>query len=228
LNVVGVGGIGKSRLVRELRNRAAASQGCRTAVLDLQVPAMRQQENALAVLRTEFGRQQASFDRFDIAYSVLWQRLHPNLRLTGRDLPFLAESEVLTTIFDDASGLPVFGTAIGLFKLADRATAWMRRKRAVHADEVLQMLDELENTEVLDAVTYLFAGDLRSASEQRPFVVFVDAYEALVPTPVRTGRASAADTWLRDLIGQLGRGLVVVASREPLNWHRRHNLATGP
>ena len=98
LNVVGVGGIGKSRLVRELRNRAAASQGCRTAVLDLQVPAMRQQENALAVLRTEFGRQQVCFDRFDIAYAVLSQRLHPNLRITGRDLPFLAESEVLTTI----------------------------------------------------------------------------------------------------------------------------------
>ncbi|MDQ2789341.1 MAG: hypothetical protein DLM60_15805 [Pseudonocardiales bacterium] len=62
LNVVGVGGIGKSRLLRELRNRAAASDGCRTAVLDLQVPAMRQQENALAVLRTEFGRQKVSFD----------------------------------------------------------------------------------------------------------------------------------------------------------------------
>jgi len=28
---------------------------------------MRQQENALVVLRTEFGRQQVSFDRFDIA-----------------------------------------------------------------------------------------------------------------------------------------------------------------
>lgn len=218
LNVVGVGGIGKSRLLRELRNRAAASDGCRTAVLDLQVPAMRQQENALAVLRTEFGRQKVSFDRFDIAYAVLWQRLHPNLRITRRDLPFLAESEVLTTILDDAAGVPVFATAIGLLKLAERATSWMRRKRAVQADEVLRMLDELENTEVLDAVTYLFAEDLRAASLGRPFVVFVDAYEALVPTPVRTGRAGAADVWLRDLISQLGMGLVVVASREPLRW----------
>ncbi|MGH3600363.1 MAG: hypothetical protein ACRDQH_08815 [Pseudonocardiaceae bacterium] len=97
--------------------RAAGSEGCRTAVLDLQVPAMRQQENALAVLRTEFGRQKVSFDRFDIAYAVLWQRLHPNRRITSRDLPFLAESEVLTTILDDAAGVPLFGTAIGLLKL---------------------------------------------------------------------------------------------------------------
>ncbi|MGB8995762.1 MAG: hypothetical protein WCC65_10690, partial [Pseudonocardiaceae bacterium] len=139
------------------------------------------------------------------------------MRITGRDLPFLAESEVLTTIVDNASGVPVFGTAVGLLKLADRAT-WMRRKRAVQADEVLQLLDELANTEVLDAVTYLFAQELRSASERRPFVVFVDAYEALVPTPLRCGRAGAADVWLRDLTSQLGRGLVVVASREPLHW----------
>ncbi|MGH3873640.1 MAG: ATP-binding protein [Pseudonocardiaceae bacterium] len=218
LNVTGVGGIGKSRLLRELRNRVAESAACRTAVLDLQVPAMRQHEDALAVLRTELGRQKVSFDRFDIAYAVLWQRLHPNLRINSRDLPFAAESEVLTKILDDASGVPVFGTAIGLLTLAERATAWIRRKRTVQADEVLQMLDELENTEMLDAVTYLFAEDLRSASAQRPFVVFVDAYEALVPTPVRGGRSSAADAWLRDLISQLGRGLVVVASREPLGW----------
>lgn len=71
---------------------------------------------------------------------------------------------------------------------------------------------------MLDAVTYLFAQDLRTASAGWPFVVFVDAYEVLVPAPVRGGGSSAADAWLRDLISQLGRGLVVVASREPLGW----------
>jgi len=44
LNLTGVGGIGKSRLLRELRVRAP--EGWRAAALDLQVPAMRQQEDA--------------------------------------------------------------------------------------------------------------------------------------------------------------------------------------
>ncbi|WP_248963630.1 AAA family ATPase [Sphaerisporangium perillae] len=215
-NVTGVGGIGKSRLLRELKNRAAEN-GCRTALLDLQVPAMRQQEDALAVLRMDLGRQGVIFDHFDIAYAVLWQRLHPHLKISQSDLPFAEESEILTSILDETSGLPVFGTAVGLLKLAQRARSSVRHRRVIKDDEILQRLDELSNTDVLDAVTYLFAQDLRAAGT-KPHVVFVDAYEALVPIPVKTGRVSSADAWLRDLIAQLDHGLVVMGSREPLGW----------
>ncbi|RKS79690.1 hypothetical protein BZB76_1165 [Actinomadura pelletieri DSM 43383] len=214
-NVVGVGGIGKSRLLQELGRRSAETH--RTATLDLQVPAMRQQEDALAVLRVELGRQGVRFDRFDIAYAVLWQRLHPHLRLSSKELPFVEESEALSQILDGAAGLPVFGTGVGLLRLFGKATSGRRQRQQIKSDATLGQLDDLTNAELADAVTYLFAEDLRDGSD-RPYIVFVDAYEALVPSQTRSGRAMAQDVWLRDLIAQLDRGVVVMASREPLSW----------
>lgn len=214
-NVVGVGGIGKSRLLQELRQRSAATH--RAATIDLQVPAMRQQEDALAVLRVELGRQGVRFDRFDIAYAVLWQRLHPHLRLSSKELPFVDESEALSQVLDGAAGVPVFGTGVGLLRLLGKATSGMRQRHRIKSDDTLSQLDDLSNAELADAVTYLFAEDLRDGSD-RPYVIFVDAYEALAPAAARSGRALAQDVWLRDLIAQLDGGVVVLASREPLSW----------
>ncbi|WP_369143318.1 hypothetical protein [Streptomyces sp. R44] len=214
LNVVGVGGIGKSRLLQELRNRTPGEY--RTARLDLQLPAMRQQEDALAVLRMELGAQGVRFDRFDIAYAVLWQRVHPQLQLNAKNTPFAEESEILSKILDDAMGIPVFGTAAGLVRLTGRAIKNRQRRQRIEADPTLNELDSLCTAELGHAVAYLFAEDLRAA--EQPYVVYVDAYEALVPTPLPLGRSFGSDAWLRDLLGQLQGGLTVLASREPLRW----------
>jgi tetratricopeptide (TPR) repeat protein len=222
-NVTGVGGIGKSRLLRELSDRAAAAGGAgggghRTAALDLQVPALRQAEDALAVLRKDLGAKGIRFDRFDIAYAVLWQRLHPHLRVSRETLAFLDDSSIVTDILDSMSGLPVFGTARGLVKALGHGSSDLRRRLRIRGDSTLNGLDDLPNAELVDAVTYLFAEDLRESAASRPYVLVFDSYEALVPTPVRGGRAQLADEWLRDLVGQLDRGLTVIASREPLRW----------
>ncbi|MEU1668307.1 hypothetical protein ABZ547_32950 [Streptomyces sparsogenes] len=216
LNIVGVGGIGKSRLLQELRNRTGPD--FRTTRLDLQIPALRQQEDALAVLRTELGAQGVKFDRFDIAYAVLWQRVHPQLRMDRANTPFAEESELLSRILDETTGIPVFGTAAGLVRLAGQAVSNRRRKQRIQNDQTLRDLDSLSNAELGYAVSYLFAEELREGSEEQPFVLSVDAYEALVPTPLPGGKSFGADAWLRDLLGQLHGGLTVVASREPLQW----------
>ena len=215
-NVTGVGGIGKSRLLRELGDRA--KRQFRAASIDLQVPALRRQDDALAVLRGQLGSQGASFDRFDIAYAVLWQRLHPHLRMSKAGVPFVEESAILADILDSMSGVPVFGTALGLVKILERGKTDVRRRLRVRRDSVLQTLDGLPNGELSDAVTYLFAEDLRAASGEKKSVVIVDSYEALVPAPARTGRGQLAGAWLRDLVGQLDQALTVIASREPLHW----------
>lgn len=221
LNLTGVGGIGKSRLLVELRGRLP--EGSPAAVLDLQVPAQREPQDALAVLREGFAGGGVRFHRFDIAYAVLWQRLHPRLALGSEGLAIVRNSEVLTDLLGDVTGLPVFGTAA---KLLDAAARRVWRWQQLRGDATLRELDTLPLPQLLDAVTYLFAADLRDTAPAAP-VLFIDAYEALIGGAPRAGRTASVDAWLRDLVVQVDRGLVVVASREPVGWQRYDPSWTG-
>ncbi|GCE02063.1 aminoglycoside phosphotransferase family protein [Embleya hyalina] len=216
VNVTGVGGIGKSRFLRECQARSTAE--ARTVLLDLQIPALREQDAALAVLRSGFGAQGAAFPRYDLAYLALWQRLHPHLQISLADVAARQQSDVLADLADAVGGLPVFRTVGGLLNLAGRSSERFRRWRWLKNDETLQRLDDLDPAELADAATFLFAEDLRLASAEQRYLVCVDAYEALVGGSTRAGRTAGLDAWLRDLVSQLDRGVVAIASREPLGW----------
>ncbi|MEU0933096.1 hypothetical protein [Embleya sp. NPDC005971] len=216
VNVTGVGGIGKSRFLRECQSRLEPE--ARTVLLDLQIPALREQDAALAVLRARLGALGASFPRYDLAYLALWQRLHPHLQISLADVAARQQSEVLADLADAVGGLPVFRTVGGLLRFAGRSSARFKRWRWLRNDETLQRLDELDPAELADAATFLFAEDLRLASVEQRYLVCIDAYEALVGGSTRAGRTAGLDSWLRDLVSQLDRGLVLIASREPLGW----------
>src|SRR2546425_6806643 len=78
INYYGVGGIGKSRLQRELQKIVKREFQGRSVRLDLQSPAFRRHEAAIYqlahALRSDYHLR---FPRLDIAYASYWQRTNP-------------------------------------------------------------------------------------------------------------------------------------------------------
>lgn len=217
LNITGVGGIGKSRLLREMARKLATQRI--VGWLDLERPPLSQPDAALLTLRAQLVSQRVNFGDFDLAYAIWWQRTNPHRRLERSQLPLIEESEVLSGLIDSISGVPLVGTAFNLLRVADRLGGSTRRWVRIKRRDVLRTLDERPVDELIDALTFFFAEAVRTSVEEqsRPFVLLVDGYEALDPHS-RSRAYRATDGFLRDLGAQLSGSLVGVASREPLRW----------
>lgn len=203
LSLYGVGGIGKSRLLHELRRRPRDRKSA-TAALNLQEPDLRSAIGGLADLRSQLGETGVSFERFDIAYARWWQRLHPMQPLSAAPHPWVQGAEIVGEVVGEAFGAGLVGSAV---RAVDATARKMRERRLMQDDRVLREFPELSLEGQRDAVVHLFA----EALNEHLHVLLLDAYEAL----------GADGVWVRDLCGQLD-GLVVVASREPLDWERHH------
>jgi len=77
----GIGGIGKSRLRRELRERPTkAEPEAVYAEVDFSLPSLRGPETALFALRRQLvERHHVGFPSFDIVYAHSWTQSRPNV-----------------------------------------------------------------------------------------------------------------------------------------------------
>lgn len=215
LNVHGLPGVGKSRLLKEWK-RAADGSG-RTALLDLRLPGSHQVESALAQLRTEFGGQGVPFARFDVAYAAFWQKIHPLQSLRRPGELFGSNGDAAAKILEGASGASIVGAIAAGIRISLGGLAAIKRNRLVKAEPDLGALEDMLTADLLDTVTRMFVQDLADASTAEPYVLFVDSYDVLSVVQGEEGR-TFRDAWLRDLLEQLRHGLVVLASREPVRW----------
>jgi hypothetical protein len=222
LEVLGLGGAGKTRLLSQLQIDASEKKGRGSQhVVEVSLEAERF-ATAAGPLRSL--REQLSIDchLFDTALLAYW-------RATGQ--PFqvertsrLARSPVLEGLDIDTSvaELPLkFAMSVSLparFAVAvyDALSREVVKLRYYDREEFKEIDDLGRNSEALrDRLPQYLALDIqrRLESSNDALIAFYDGYEK------QAQETLAGDAgWLREFIGTLDRGLHVISSREPLGW----------
>ena len=210
--VVGYGGVGKSKLLKQLRKQSAELPGS-NAISHVELL----QQGAT----TEVGpllkiRSDVRYDclLFDTAVMYYWAATGQKFSTEHRNrlkesIPFK-----LLDIGRGAVGAPIpLPTALDIIAAAVRKA----NKRLYYEKEEFEVLWELrDDARALHAALPRCLGtDIRRYLEEdgRAFVAFYDDYDRQAPKTLAENAA-----WLREFIETLGRGVHVIASRERLRW----------
>jgi tetratricopeptide (TPR) repeat protein len=210
--VRGFGGVGKTRLLQELQRRSDELPGVNPiAFVPLRPQASVTEAGPLKVIREKLDYDCLLFDTALMLY----------LHVTGQPFKLGRSSRIRdSTVFRtldvgrSMSGLPVpLPLAAELYdKIARKATEYLLYDRA-EFDALSELRDN--PAQLLNALPRCLALDLRRRLEvdARAFIAFYDEYDRQAPETV-----AAHAPWLRTFIETLGRGVHVIATREPLRW----------
>lgn len=226
----GVGGAGKSWLLRKLRD--SLPQGMPSALLDLEpnaggAPYHTDAARALGELRRQFDN--VPFPRFDLAYAWLRYkegvRDEPLLRGSG---PTAAVFELLTDVVPGmADGIP--GVSWLVKQMSKRASRRLKDSALEGwlAEKVGQEdFQRLRHSHPQDLYAALADRFLLDAAEHLPprgsaacrGVVFLDTFETLRVGVSGGAAALQREQWVRSLVALDSPLLLVIAGRDRIEW----------
>ncbi|WP_462410576.1 tetratricopeptide repeat protein [Neobacillus sp. Marseille-QA0830] len=222
LSFYGVGGIGKTSLRKKLGEILEDDfPNSVWTVIDFEVSNFRNLDTALFVLRKNLKSQyHIKFPLFELAYSIYWSKVHPNITASKENLPFLEEGGVVADIISTLGDVPVIGIAPKILGIALKSKELAPRYlNSVIRSELIQM-EQFEPNEIKERLPLYFATDLREwlAAKNSPVVIFLDTYEALWENKRTEGNLYTQDEWVRELVAHLPEVLWVVTGREKLRW----------
>lgn len=223
LNFYGIGGIGKSSLLKKLISEMKEELSApRYIYIDL---SNGQESRAVLdkmrnMLADTYG---FSFPLFELASYVYAQKLGD--KVSPLEVQALTKkSPILSFMMSAAGSIPVLGVATKVLSLADQGVAVVRSYLKNHSRE-LKQIEFFEAEELYKKLPALFAIDLTYNLEDtdEPLVIFLDTYEALVNELSSIGEPLTADEWIRGdegLVQYAANTLWVISGREKLKWER--------
>ncbi|EGW41830.1 ATP-binding protein [Desulfosporosinus sp. OT] len=220
----GVGGIGKTSLLTELRRQLKdLDPGKPTALIDFKELIHCAQDDALFILRESLNQSikgRIPFPTFDLAFAVHKKKLEPHIPIQIRDLPFLEEGELVADIIDMCGDVPVIGLVPKFIKLVTKGQT-KYEQWAANIKEDIAIIEKLDQTKLVKLLPYYWAKDLKRYLNRNQHsvgaVIFFDTYEALWEIK-KQGTILEQDKWVRELIINLPQILWVISGREKLRW----------
>ena len=231
INYYGVGGAGKSMLLRKIRDEVAERAQKDTArrhitlMLDFDtVPA--DMVTALEHLKAQLQKQGFRFPLFEMALYMLYEK--SGRVLTGQEqADFFAKNPEVDIVADMVDMIPGVGIVTNLIRNAAKLTGRLKdraRELVEGRKRTLYEIEKMDENALLRNLPLLFAEDANGQTEDGVLHVFIDTYEKLVSLSEGTrGERTAPgnDQWLygrEGLIRNLGNAVFAIGGREKLSW----------
>lgn len=217
----GIGGIGKSRLQRNLSDTLKSDyNNIPMATIDFANSMYLSPARTLLELACTFKNwHPRAFPHFFMAYALYFKKSYPNVRLSEEKLlksdnwNLIAEAIGILDPLNFTSIIPdVVNRA---YRLASKIGLDKEAKSA------LNDLENLTSSEIEKKLPAFWAYDyqkMKTKLNNELSVIFFDSYEALWGTETNDIAKFCVDSWIRELIAQLPGVLFVVFSREFIDW----------
>lgn len=223
LTYYGIGGIGKSSLVKKLMSEMDERlPGKRYVYFDFNI--YQESRAVLTALKNKLTEEfKFSFPLFELGSYVYAKKIGDNP--DSLEIKQMTEkSPFLSLAMSIVGNIPIMGFATSMLSLADQCVAYVRTYLKNHSRE-LKQIEYMEAEELYRHLPYLFAKDMAHNQEQsgKLLVVMLDTYERLVNELSSTGDPLRNDLWIRGeegLIQNIPNVLWVIAGREKLKWER--------
>lgn len=216
----GLGGIGKSRLINEIKNNLKSKGVYNYASIDFKDQSIHTLVRTLISIRHSLKTSHSiSFNHFDVAYAIYFARKNPDFIYKEQKLPFFDEIGLTGSIIGLFDGLSLFSSinniANWIYKLSKKKFISRELK-----EELLKLKDKTID-EIEDSLLFFFAYDFKKeiANKKHPTpVIFIDTYEHLWKYDTTSNNRLDIDEWVRDIIINMPFALFVISGRDKLKW----------
>ena len=212
LSFYGIGGIGKSSLLKRLRQRHA-SAAVSWISLDLESVAYMTPADALYEI---YRASHVRYFPFEYALARVWGRR--GLAIHDIRNRLVALDSFWSDVGDAA--LEALSAAVSLRALAKSWNTFSDAVRKRKHEAEVADIEGASDSERERMLSALLGEAIRARARAGGLVVTVDALDSLAGRPgFRGGGWDSSDAWLEELIAAAERGVWLLAAREKLRWY---------